>query len=93
VTALGDLGRHERHEDDREHDPGLVVLVPRPQVDKYADLLSFYKDIMELSTVCDELRIEYTEAIAHHPDRASLARVDPCMVVRTLAPTDIFDKQ
>lgn len=74
-------------------DPDLVVLVPRAQVDKYADLLSFYKDIMELSTVCDELRQEYTEAIAHHPDRTSLACIDPCRVVRTMAPTDIFDKQ
>jgi hypothetical protein len=73
--------------------PDDVVLVPRAQVDRYAELLSFYKELMELSTVCDELRIEYTEAIARHPDRASLARVDPCMVVRTLAPTDIFDKQ
>ena len=74
-------------------EPDHVVDVPRAQVDKYADLLSFYKAIMELSTVCDELRQEYTDAIARHPDRASLACIDPCMVVRTMAPTDIFDKQ
>ena len=73
--------------------PDPVLDVPRAQVDKYADLLSFYKDLMELSTVCDELRQEYTEVIARHPDRTSLACIDPCMVVRTMAPTDMFDKQ
>jgi len=73
--------------------PDDVLDVPRAQVDKYDDLLCFYKELMELSTVCDELRIEYTEAIARHPDRVSLVRVDPCMVVRTMAPTDMFDKK